>query len=69
MIITNKEKHIIERLANNGYVCPLIAFGADMYRKGMIKGAVVGVTGTVIGLSIMRCIEIINNESKNVEES
>ena len=47
-IITEAQKDEIVKLANSGYTESLIAYGADIYRQGLCKGAIIGVTGIVI---------------------
>ncbi len=49
MIITNAQKEQIEVLleARPDMVGPLIAYGADMHRQGIIKGAIIFAVGAI----------------------
>lgn len=47
MIITQEQKKMIERLAEDGHSDALIAYGADMYRQGIIKGLAMAGIGLV----------------------
>lgn len=44
-IITAEQKKEVVKLANDGHYEALIAYGADMYRKGIVKGGLIAVSG------------------------
>ena len=47
-LITNSQKREIEGLAVE-HLDALIAYGADLYRQGFIKGAITGAIGVTAG--------------------
>ncbi|WP_195978364.1 hypothetical protein [Blautia luti] len=54
MMIT--ERQIIELENLNKKQCEaVIAYGADLYRQGLMKGAIIGIVGFGIGISI-QCV-------------
>lgn len=55
-IITEEQKRIIRCLAED-HSDALIAFGADMYRKGIYKGAIVATVGFFAGAAVQVCYE------------
>ena len=48
-IINKSQMREIEKLANNGHHNALIAYGADLYRKGLSTGAISIIVGVTIG--------------------
>lgn len=63
-IITEEQEIEIGKLvADHGDA--LVAFGADMYRDGLIKGAIAGVSGMTIGLAIGLTVTTVVIEFKN----
>lgn len=57
-LITDAQKHEIEELAVE-HSGALIAYGADLYRKGMIKGLTIGIVGFYIGRAIGDGVELL----------
>lgn len=66
-LITEAQKHEIEKLAEDHHEA-LIAFGADLYRKGIYKGAIIGIAGTVVGIGVGSVISAVMKEVKNKKE-
>ena len=46
---TVKTKDEVVSIGMDGHADALVAYGADLYRQGIIKGAVIGVVGFVAG--------------------
>lgn len=65
-IITEVQKHEIEELANNGHAEALIAYGADLYRQGIYKGAIIGIAGLTIGYAIYKIEKVIRTKTKTL---
>ena len=68
-LITESQKHDIEKLAVN-YSDALIAYGADMYRKGMINGAIaisIGIATAVMFSTVSKVIKIKKSQKSNEE--
>lgn len=61
MIITEKQIKQIENLANNGYAESLIAYGADMHREGILKGAIIAIAGIAVVQSIKGIAKHVKN--------
>lgn len=66
-IITEAQKREIESLAMEHWDA-LIAFGADMYRDGLIKGAIIGVGGAALGLTIPVIVKEIKKHKQTKDE-
>ena len=64
MIITERQIIELENFNKEQFEA-VIAYGADLYRQGLVKGAIVGVVGFGIGMSIQYIVnEIKNNRHK-----
>ena len=64
MIITERQMIELENL-NKEQCEAVIAYGADLYRQGLVKGAIIGIVGFGIGISIQYVVnEIKNNRRK-----
>lgn len=63
MMIT--ERQIIELENLNKKQCKaVIAYGADLYRQGLMKGAIIGIVGFGIGMSIQYIVHEIKNDRR-----
>lgn len=60
MVITERQKIELENL-NKDQIEAVIAYGADLYRQGLIKGAITGAVGLGIGIAIEITIQKIKN--------
>lgn len=49
MSITDEQKREIEMLADDGHDEALIAYGGDMYRQGMVIGAIIFGASMLLG--------------------
>lgn len=56
-IITDEQKREIEELAKEHFDA-LIAYGADLHREGIKKGAIMVAMFSVIGFTIEHCIRM-----------
>lgn len=64
MIITERQMIELENL-NKEQCKAVIAYGADLYQQGLVKGAIIGIAGFGIGISIQYVVkEIKNNHRK-----
>lgn len=64
MIITERQMIELENLNKEQFEA-VIAYGADLYRQGLVKGAIIGIVGFGIGMSIQYVVnEIKNNRRK-----
>ena len=64
MVITERQKNELENTMENlnkEQNESIIAFGADMYRQGLIIGAITGAVGLGIGVSIQYVAKKIKN--------
>ena len=59
-VITKSQMKEIEYLGKN-HADSLIAYGADMYRKGLVHGVVYLTVGFVIGYSIIKVRDIVRH--------
>ena len=66
-IITELQKQEIEELAIN-HNKALIAYGADMYRSGLIKGAIIGSIGAATGIAISKIYDVIQTKRSQKSE-
>lgn len=67
-LITNEQKREIEQLAVE-HSDALIAFGADLYRQGMIKGGVITLAGVIVGMEISHAYEkLVTNKQSTLKE-
>lgn len=65
MIITEKQMRELEKLANAGYGEVLVAYGADMYREGLIKGVATATIATIsIALGVIFTTSVKNIKNK-----
>ena len=55
-ITTETQKNEIEKLANE-HSDALIAYGADLYRQGMLKGAIIGSICVIVSVSVLRVVK------------
>lgn len=55
IIITDLQKKEIETLTNNHFDA-LIAYGADLYHQGMIKGATMAIIGMVTATTVSKVV-------------
>ena len=63
MMIT--ERHKIELSNFNKKQCEaVIAFGADLYRQGLVKGTIIGIVGFGIGMIIPYIVNEIKSSRK-----
>ena len=70
-LITEEQKHEIEKLAED-HSDALIAYGADLYRKGIYKGAIIVSIGVLIGAvvtSAVSAVKEVRNKKQNNSES
>lgn len=68
-VITEDQKREIEGLAAE-HSDALIAFGADLYRTGLIKGAIYAVAGVCVGNCLVWGVkEIKKHKTQNGEEA
>lgn len=69
-LITEQQQCEIEMLAFDHYDA-LIAYGADMYRDGLIKGAMMASIGIATGITIAKMFEFIKEHkiTNHKEES
>ena len=56
--ITKTQQHEIEKLAVD-HSDALIAFGADLYRSGLLKGARIGVVSAIGGMIVVQAINVV----------
>jgi hypothetical protein len=67
--ISESQKKEIENLAKN-HADSLIAFGASLYREGLIKGAIIGGGSVMLGLISSKVIDMIRqHKNDSTEES
>lgn len=64
-VITESQKREIEKLATD-HADALIAYGADLYRQGLIKGAIVASIGAVTAIVVSEITKVIK-KSKTLE--
>lgn len=62
-VITELQKHEIEQLATD-HADALIAFGADLYRKGLIKGVIIGACGMFVGAIVRAFVDEVKGENE-----
>jgi hypothetical protein len=63
MMITERQK--IELSNFNKKQCEaVIAFGADLYRQGLVKGTIIGIVGFGIGMIISYIVNEIKSSRK-----
>lgn len=55
-IINDDQKFEIENLADKGHFEALVAYGADMYHDGIVKGEVIGILVSIAGIMIYKLI-------------
>ena len=69
-VITELQKNEIEKLYIR-HSDTLIAYGADMYRKGLINGAITASIGVLTAISVSAISKVIKNKKsqKSEEES
>lgn len=69
-VITELQKNEIEKLYIR-HSDALIAYGADMYRKGLINGAITASIGVLTAISVSAISKVIKNKKsqKSEEES
>lgn len=70
-LITEEQKHEIEKVAED-HSDALIAYGADLYRKGIYKGAIIVSVGVLIGAvvaSAVSAVKEVRNKKQNNSES
>lgn len=56
--ITTQQTKEIEELAIERHDA-LVAFGADMYSDGLVRGAIYGIVGAMVGASIYYAVKLI----------
>lgn len=67
-IITEEQIIEIENMSKEHFDA-LVAYGADMYRQGIFKGAVIAAVGTAVGAAISAGVmEVINKRKKTQEK-
>lgn len=67
-LITEEQIIEIENMSKD-HLDALIAYGADMYREGLCKGAFIGIAGFVIGAGVEIAIRsIVKKVKKNKQE-
>lgn len=67
--ISESQKKEIENLGKN-HADSLIAFGASLYRQGLIKGAIIGDGSVMLGLISSKVIDMIRqHKNDSTEES
>lgn len=66
-IITEAQKHEIESLSVEHWDA-LIAYGADMYRDGLIRGAIIGVAGAALGVTISVIVKEVKKHRRTTVE-
>lgn len=71
-LITEEQKREIENLASDGHYDALISFGADMYHRGIIKGAILATVGIIGGVAVTKIVKVvktkISKKSEKVEK-
>lgn len=69
-LITEQQKHEIELIGADHFNA-LVAYGADQYRDGLVKGAMITSIGVVTGIAISKLFEFINEHKiiKHEDES
>lgn len=65
IITTEQQKEIVKLSAEHWDA--LIAFGADMYRSGMIRGAICGIVGSAMGVVVGMVITEVQKKKKIAE--
>lgn len=65
-VINEKQKREIEALAVE-HSDALIAMGADLYRQGLIKGAIIGSLGVATGIAVS-IIRSVKKENKKEQD-
>lgn len=63
MMITERQIIELENL-NKEQLEAVIAYGADLYRQGLVKGAIVGIVGFGIGITIQYVVNEIKSSRK-----
>lgn len=66
-LITEDQKREIEKLAEN-HCDALIAYGADMHRRGIIRGAICTYIGLAVGYYGAACIDRCIKKHKSTKE-
>lgn len=67
-LITEEQIIEIENMSKEHFDA-LVAYGADMYREGLCKGAVIGIAGFAIGIGVEIAISSIVKKVKNKQEA
>ena len=69
-LITEQQKREIEMLGVDHFDA-LVAYGADMYRDGLIKGAMITTIGVATGITISKVFKFIKERkiTKHEKES
>lgn len=62
--ITTQQTKEIEELATEHHDA-LIAFGADLYSDGLVRGAIYGIVGAIVGASIYHAAKLIKKHKTN----
>lgn len=62
-MITERQIIELENL-NKEQLEAVIAYGADLYRQGLVKGAIVGIVGFGIGITIQYVVNEIKSSRK-----
>ena len=63
MMITERQIIELENL-NKEQLEAVVAYGADLYRQGLVKGAIVGIVGFGIGITIQYVVNEIKSSRK-----
>lgn len=67
-VITEQQKREIENLADEHHDA-LIGFGADMYQRGVINGAIMVIAGMVTVITVSKIVKVIKRKkSQQTEE-
>lgn len=66
-LISEAQKREIENLATEHWDA-LIAYGADLYRDGLIKGAIIGIVSATLGTTISIAVKEIKKYKQTKEE-
>lgn len=67
-IITEEQIIEIENMSKEHFDA-LVAYGGDMYRQGIFKGAIVATAGIATGVVVSICWKVIKNKRKKTQEN
>ena len=66
-VMTQEQMDEIISIGMDGHTDALVAYGGDLYRQGVIKGAIVAMAGWIVGEIITMSIDVLKERKLKKE--